>query len=623
MEKLTCKSCGSELSLKYGAKTVICELCGMEQTVPVINDPKKLELLITANGHRRACRFDIAKKLYESIITQYPDENEAYWGKILCEFGIEYVEDFATARKIPTCHRTVRESIFNNTDYRLIMNRASAEEKVIYETEAKEIDRLQKEIKEKANKEQPYDIFICFKDSDENGRRTTDSQYANKIYTHFTRLGYKVFFSPVTLKSRAGEEYEPIIYSALYTAKVMLFVCANKEYVSAPWVRNEWSRYLEFMREDYTKVLLPCLKDVYPYDLPEELSKIQVMDITDIDFYESLTRQIDSKFGRVNTVTSTRIEQNVTQSIDIDKQIQSFLERIEIFLEDKDWKKADEYAERILDVNPKCAKAYLYKAFCEYKVTKVEELAKKQGFTQNPNFKKSIRFGDPQLSASLSSLKEPITTQTTSAPTPAPAAQKLTVALKVGDICKFGKYYQSNDATKEDIEWQVLAREGNKALIISKYALDCKPYNSKYEDTTWEICSLRKWLNSDFLYNTFRDAEKAIISTVWVSADKNPSYSINPGNSTLDKIFLLSISEANKYFSSDTARECKPTAYAKKNGAFVNKYDGNSMWWLRFPGFNQKYAAYVYPDGDVNDFGDDVDRCIYAVRPVLWVNLES
>ena len=403
--EMYCKNCGELLVFEDGQKTTVCELCGMEQTLPKIDDPKKIELLVKANEYRMASRFDVAKKQYESIIAQYPDDNEAYWCKLLCVYGIEYVDDFVTARKIPTCHRTVRESIFNNTDYKLIISRASIEEKAIYETEAKEIDRLQKEIIEKANKEQPYDIFICFKDSDENGRRTTDSQYANKIYTHFTRLGYKVFFSPVTLKSRAGEEYEPIIYSALYTAKVMLFVCANKEYVSAPWVRNEWSRFLEFMREDYTKVLLPCLKDVYPYDLPEELSKIQVMDITDIDFYESLTRQIDSKFGRVNTVTSTRIEQNVTQSAQIvdgkQKTIHNYLERINIFLDDNDWQRVNEYAEKILDEDPKNARAYLVKTFFDFKVKSVVQLLEKPNFESNLNYIKVIKFADGELKTQL------------------------------------------------------------------------------------------------------------------------------------------------------------------------------------------------------------------------------
>ena len=903
-----CKNCGELLVFEDGQKTTVCELCGMEQTLPKIDDPKEIELLVKANEYRMASRFDVAKKQYESIIAQYPDDNEAYWCKLLCVYGIEYVDDFVTARKIPTCHRTVRESIFNNTDYKLIISRASIEEKAIYETEAKEIDRLQKEIIEKANKEQPYDIFICFKDSDENGRRTTDSQYANKIYTHFTRLGYKVFFSPVTLKSRAGEEYEPIIYSALYTAKVMLFVCANKEYVSAPWVRNEWSRFLEFMREDYTKVLLPCLKDVYPYDLPEELSKIQVMDITDIDFYESLTRQIDSKFGRVNTVASTRIEQNVTQSAQIvdgkQKTIHNYLERINIFLDDNDWQRVNEYAEKILDEDPKNARAYLVKTFFDFKVKSVVQLLEKPNFESNLNYVKVIKFADGELKTqldeaikqkeiarldaiyntareelgkakteqdftSVAELLGKIKTYKDSASllrkcdegkenirknevyeqakqkavgenvddyktairlyesipnwrdskaqigycnkkiyeinTKIEAEEKekqrceelikaLTTAkykadidrkqkseqeyidgwkerieyyeelkekfpalkaqiaeiekevkkqedrisaltaersklglfakkrkkeieaeiekeedikrelenkkksvieeldwhesisaidesiavckseiedtekilekiksipirdeivaelykmdigkqmyesseeyekdlmrkeianAKVGSTVKFGKYYQSNNTTKEDIEWQVLAKEDNRALLISKYGLDCKKYDeTNVSSVTWKTCTLRKWLNNDFINSAFTEEEKAYIPTVTVSADENPIYTTDPGYETEDEIFLLSIPEANKYFSNSTARQCKSTAYAKKNGAREYSGNGNCWWWLRSPGDTQLSVASVNIDGDVVSDGYGVYYAYLAVRPALWVDLE-
>ncbi|MBO5224224.1 MAG: toll/interleukin-1 receptor domain-containing protein [Clostridia bacterium] len=630
MEKLFCKNCGSEIEIVYGQKTTVCDFCDMEQTVPTPDDPQKLELFVKANEYRSACRFDVAKKQYESIITQYPDDNEAYWCKILCEYGIEYVDDDLTEKKLPTCHRTVTESIFDNSEYKLIMSRATAEEKAIYEAEAKEIDRIQKEILAKADKEEPYDVFICYKETELNsGKRTTDAQYATKIYSYLTEHGYKVFFSRITLKNKLGSEYEPVIYSALKSAKVMLHVTTSIDHTNAPWVRNEWSRYLEFMNDDVTKTALPCIAQMGPYELPDELARFQVADVTDLDFYENLLLQINKKFGRYVqpqtqepvAVSPIRNEQNGTISADnaTDRQVQNYLERIEIFFEDKDWKKADEYAERILDVSPKCAKAYLYKAFCEYKVTSIEELAKQQGFTQNSNFKKAIRFGDPQFSASLSSLKEPTPT-----PTPAPVPQKPTTTLKVGDTYKFGKYYQSNDTEKEPIEWQVLATEGNRALLISKYALDCKPYNKERKEVTWETCSIRKWLNNDFISTAFTTTEKEKIPTVAVSADKNPSYSTNPGNSTLDKVFLLSILEANKYLSSNTERQCKPTSYAKKNGAYVNKDNGNSSWWLRSPGYNQYFAAGVSVGGVVRHRGKD--NYVYfadsAVRPALWVELD-
>ena len=164
----------------------------------------------------------------------------------------------------------------------------------------------------------------------------------------------------------------------------------------------------------------------------------------------------------------------------------------------------------------------------------------------------------------------------------------------------------------------VLGKEDNRILIISKYALDCRPYNTSYTDVTWETCTLRKWLNNNFINSAFTADEKAMIPTVTVSADKNPNYSTNPGNATQDQVFLLSITEANKYFS-----QCKATEYAVAGGAYVNSDNGNCWWWLRSPGDNQCYAAIVFSGGDVHEGGDGVYNGRRAVRPALWIDLNS
>lgn len=188
----------------------------------------------------------------------------------------------------------------------------------------------------------------------------------------------------------------------------------------------------------------------------------------------------------------------------------------------------------------------------------------------------------------------------------------------------FGEYEQDNNTAngKEDIEWLVLEVKDGKALVISKYALDCKQYNTSNMDVTWETCTLRRWLNNDFINASFSAEEKAIIPTVTVSADKNPEYRTNPGNATQDQVFLLSITEANKYFSSDSTRQCEPTDFAVANGAWEDG-SGNCWWWLRSPGWFQDLAAYVDSVGDVDELGDFVDNDNNAVRPALWIDLNS
>ena len=208
------------------------------------------------------------------------------------------------------------------------------------------------------------------------------------------------------------------------------------------------------------------------------------------------------------------------------------------------------------------------------------------------------------------------------------SAEKLTIcklrAVKAGDYLIFGMYEQDNDLTngKEDIEWMVLAREENKILVISKYALDFKLYNTNSTKVTWETCSLRKWLNNDFINIAFADNEKAMISMITVSADKNPNYDTTPGQATQDQVFLLSITEANKYFSSDSARQCKPTDYVVGTGAYVNRDNGNCWWWLRTPGNQRNAAAGVSSDGGIVEHGG-LTYYSDAVRPAMWIDLEA
>lgn len=200
----------------------------------------------------------------------------------------------------------------------------------------------------------------------------------------------------------------------------------------------------------------------------------------------------------------------------------------------------------------------------------------------------------------------------------------LLAKAKPGDTVFLGTYEQDNNTSngKEDIAWLVLEVKDGKALVVSKYALDCKQYNTSNTDVTWETCTLRKWLNNDFINAAFSSYEKAMIPTVTVSADKN---STNPGNATQDQVFLLSITEANKYFGSDSARQCKPTDYAFANGAYFNSVNGNCWWWLRSPGVTQysaHSAAYVHSSGGVYESGSDVDIGTSAVRPAMWISIK-
>lgn len=215
----------------------------------------------------------------------------------------------------------------------------------------------------------------------------------------------------------------------------------------------------------------------------------------------------------------------------------------------------------------------------------------------------------------------------------AAAAAARDAKFAVGNYVSFGTYPQTkagNDATP--IEWLVLARDGNKALLISCYALDAQPYNKDYTSVTWETCTLRTWLNSTFYNKAFSSAEQAAILTTNVDNSKNQCYSgwnTSGGNNTQDKVFLLSYAEANKYFgvthdtTSNTKSRVAPTAYAIAQGAAADSVDGNAAgwWWLRSPGHDQSRAALVYPVGSL--YFRNVSLASGSVRPALWVNIEA
>ncbi|MGN0629576.1 MAG: DUF6273 domain-containing protein [Oscillospiraceae bacterium] len=199
-------------------------------------------------------------------------------------------------------------------------------------------------------------------------------------------------------------------------------------------------------------------------------------------------------------------------------------------------------------------------------------------------------------------------------------------SAKIGDYIFFGEYEQDNNFSngKEKIEWIVLDKKDEKIFVFSKYALDWMRYNTEYYAVTWETCLLRKWLNNGFINSAFSPYEKSMISTVEVSADENPSYDTPAGNSTYDKVFLLSIDEVNKYFSSDMERRCEATDYVIKQGVNVGSSDEGFLWWLRSPGQNEIYVATVTSDyGHIIDSGHYVGEKYITVRPAMWIDFSQ
>lgn len=899
MSVFKCKMCGGTIEFRPGETVGTCDSCGTKQTLPRLDDEKRANLYDRANHFRRNNDFDKAMGIYEQILNEDNTDAEAYWSLVLCRYGVEYVEDPATHKRVPTVNRAQFTSIFDDDNYKSALQYADAFQRGLYESEAKAINEIQKGILAISQKEEPFDVFICYKETDANGRRTPDSVLANDLYHQLTQEGFKVFFARITLEDKLGTAYEPYIFAALNSARVMVVLGTKPEYFNAVWVKNEWSRYLSLVRQSGgKKALIPAYKDMDPYDLPDEFSHLQAQDMSKLGFMQDLIRGIK----KIVAAPAAPVKAPAAAAAAVAApaaNIAPLLKRAFMFLEDGDWTAADEYCEKVLDAEPECAEAYLGKLMAELHVSKREALKdRKEPFDGNKNYQKAVRYGSDELKETLAGCTEHIKTRNENArlegiyrravdamssagdeneykyaqelfesireykdsfkrmekcqktmeeiaaekealrktlerhaaeeaatqkkgmrltaliicvlaavgllmakvvipmtgyaraekmlangqyddaiatyevlddykdseariaeckhgkalalidageydaayalleevgdqktidqnkreraewllakedynaaytlleevgDTKTIAASKYDRAIKlidsgdydsayalleeignndaiasskydraikyiaskeyesaymllngldykdsaskqnsirlqyeksvlseakVGDYVFFGAYEQDNDTSngKEDIEWLVLDAKDGKVLLISKFALDCKRYNASYTDVIWETCSLREWLNNDFIDSAFSEEEKAMIPTVTVSADKNPKYNTYPSGATQDKVFLLSIAEANKHFRSDSARQCEPTQYAVANGAYINSDNGNCWWWLRSPGFYQYAAAYVGSDGAVNCYGNNVYHGIGAVRPALWINLDS
>jgi alpha-tubulin suppressor-like RCC1 family protein len=236
-----------------------------------LDNDRKASLYDRAGHFRRGNEYDKAAAIYENILTEDSTDSEVYWSLVLCKYGVEYVEDPVTRRRIPTCNRTQYTSILADENYKQALERSDGIARSMYEEEARAIDIIQKGILEISSKEDPFDVFICYKETGEDGQRTKDSALAFDIYHQLVKEGYKVFFSRITLEKMLGYQYEPYIFAALNSAKVMLVVGTKPEHFNAVWVKNEWSRYLSLAKDDKGKLLIPCYRDM---DAPAYIGKL-------------------------------------------------------------------------------------------------------------------------------------------------------------------------------------------------------------------------------------------------------------------------------------------------------------------------------------------------------------
>lgn len=676
MAVFKCKMCGGNLDDANGSSIATCEYCGTKQTVPTAKDENLQGLYNRANTLRIKSEFDKAEELYEKILHVDGTQAEAYWGIILCKYGIEYVEDPATFRRMPTCHRASYDSIIADEDYKSALEYADGSQKIIYEQEAKEIDRIQKDIIELSSKEEPYDVFICYKETNETGSRTQDSVIANDIYYQLTNEGFKVFYAAITLEDKLGSAYEPCIFAALNSAKVMLAIGTKPDYFNAVWVKNEWSRYLKIMKEDRTRILIPCYKDMDAYDLPEEFAHLQAQDMGKIGFINDVVRGIKKVVSRENSKSTPVV--NVVNNT----TTEPLLKRAFIFLEDGDWNSANEYCEKVLDVDPECSQAYLGKLMAELHINKQEHLQNlNETFESNSNYSKVIRYADDTLKNELIEYINNIKAKAEATQlekqrqkeiaekekaliarrnkkialivTPIIAIIIACVILLTTVIIPTSKYNNAIDLMKNselDDAYAIFSELGNykdsiskldeiKLLYLKNYGFEITKdgfvtYGSYEQDNNKENGKEKiEWIvlkaqnNRALLLSKHCLESKAIVGSyrndvTWENSDLyewlntefvEVAFSNEEKNNISKEITLLTSSELYEFSETHDIKTATFTRYGQAFSMTAGK-NGETGWWLKGAG------NYVDSEG-LEGYTGPNKPC--GVRPVIWIDLSK
>lgn len=370
MTRITCTCCGDEMEVYLNEGLAVCESCGSTQMLPKVNDEERVSLMNQADELRRKCSFDAAIAMYSSIISKFPNEAVAYFRLALSEYGIEYVKD-VDGKYIPTFHRMSYDSVLENRNIKLAIEKAGPIDMLEYRKQIQELERVRQGILEKVSQAKSYDVFISFKQHTGLNASTVtfDYDFGNRLYQDLTEEGYQVFFSPVTLQYVAGEEYEPAIFAALNSAKVMILLSSNREYTDskdgensqAVWVENEWTRFLELEKKDTSKKLIPCFYGT-PDTLPAKLVSRQGVDMSRGSAAQRLLTQVGRILPRQKAQPAQQSVQTSGGNGGYGISESTLLARVRQMLLDREFSEAKSKCEQILDANSSCAEAYMSRA---------------------------------------------------------------------------------------------------------------------------------------------------------------------------------------------------------------------------------------------------------------------
>ncbi len=325
----------------------------------------------------------------ESRLRQNPEDNKMRLNLILLRYGVVMVSDE------PLLGRIDEQDIINDFDYRQLIKTADDEEKMKIRTLISRIYDEQEEVRKVRNSTKPFDVYLAFDTSAQE-----DTELALEIRNGLNSEGITVYYEPEIPKDRLPDAYR--LY-ALSTAKLMILLSTAKEHLEKPEITGAWKRYLNMMEEESSRHLLPAYKGMKPEDFPENISKIQGVDLGRIGAVETVllprARELTGKEAQIFVVSS-----ETGQKINLT----NILDRIELHIEDGRFDVAEKQLRAIeSEYGTDYPKAHYLHLLIRYKASGLNDLILKtdQTILSDPDYQYVLDHGSGEVRNSLSNIE--------------------------------------------------------------------------------------------------------------------------------------------------------------------------------------------------------------------------
>ena len=395
-----CRRCGMKFAFPASEAVFACPACDALHDRP-LGQQETFAGLDRANDKRADGDYAEALQAYQDVLQRVPKSHEALWGLVLCKYGVRYVDDPASRRRMPTLHFLQRKSILSDEDFRRACQYAPEEIAAQYREDAAYIEQVHQALMQGAEEFPDCDVFLCYKGSAPVGKgMAKEYEHAFKLYMHLEKQGFRVFFAHETLKMAAGAKYEAGIFRALHSAKVMLVICSDPANLSTAWVHSEWSRFLKRFYDGENCRLIPLLYDnCDAYRLPQELQRLQCISMSDPDAFEILRENLRKYVPAAAPAPAPAPTQPA------DAAVAEELLTIEYALTNGRWADAGKWAEALIRKHPRCSQAYFMKLLAKMKIAAPEMLGQcLEPFEEDGDWKWAVRVASDAEKKTLGAL---------------------------------------------------------------------------------------------------------------------------------------------------------------------------------------------------------------------------